>query len=88
VLEGKPTTIVKDGRFLPGAARRPFLRPTDVEHAIRVQNGDDIKEVAAGVMEPTGNWCSPLRRKSRARAKATSLTSAPGSRQCKLRLSC
>jgi uncharacterized membrane protein YcaP (DUF421 family) len=37
VLEGKPTTITKDVRFLPGAARRLSLRPADVEHAIRVQ---------------------------------------------------
>ena len=54
VLEGKPTTIIKDGRFLPGPARRLGLRPADVDKAIRVQNGDDIKEVATGVMEPNG----------------------------------
>ena len=39
VLEGKPTIIIKNGRFLPGAARRLALRPADVEQAIRVQNG-------------------------------------------------
>jgi uncharacterized membrane protein YcaP (DUF421 family) len=54
VLEGKPTTIIKDGRFLPGTARRLGLRPADVDKTTRVQNGDDIKEVATGVMEPNG----------------------------------
>jgi uncharacterized membrane protein YcaP (DUF421 family) len=52
VLEGKPTTIIENGHFLSGAARRLSLRPADVEHAIRVQNGDDVTEVATGVMEP------------------------------------
>jgi uncharacterized membrane protein YcaP (DUF421 family) len=54
VLEGKPTTIIENGRFLPSAARRLSLRPVDVERAIRVQNGDNITEVATGLMEPNG----------------------------------
>jgi uncharacterized membrane protein YcaP (DUF421 family) len=60
-LEGKPTTIIKDGRFLPGAARSLSLRRADVEHAIRVQNGDDLKEVATGVMEPNGQLVLTLK---------------------------
>jgi uncharacterized membrane protein YcaP (DUF421 family) len=69
VLEGKPTTIIKNGRFLPGAARRLSLRATDVEHAIRVQNGDDIKEVATGVMEPNGQLVLTLKEEEQSASK-------------------
>jgi uncharacterized membrane protein YcaP (DUF421 family) len=69
VLEGKPTTIIKNGRFLPGAARRLSLRPTDVDHAIRVQNGDDIKEVATGVMEPNGQLVLTLMEEEQSASK-------------------
>lgn len=61
ILEGKATTIIENGRFLPDAARRLSLRPIDVEHAIRVQNGDDIKEVATGMMEPNGQLVLTLK---------------------------
>jgi uncharacterized membrane protein YcaP (DUF421 family) len=61
ILEGKPTTIVENGRFLPGAAKRLSLRPVDIERAIRVQNGDDIKEVAVRLMEPNGQLVLTLK---------------------------
>ena len=69
VLEGKPTTIIKDGRFLPGPARRLALRPADVDKAIRVQNGDDIKEVATGVMEPNGQLVLTLKEAEQSASK-------------------
>jgi uncharacterized membrane protein YcaP (DUF421 family) len=61
ILEGKPTTIIDDGRFLSGPARRLSLRPADVERAIRVQNGDDVTEVATGLMEPNGQLVLTLK---------------------------
>ena len=69
VLEGKPTTIIENGRFLPGAARRLSLRPTDVDHAIRVQNGDDLTEVATGVMEPNGQLVLTLKKEEQSASK-------------------
>jgi uncharacterized membrane protein YcaP (DUF421 family) len=69
VLEGKPTTIIKDGRFLPGPARRLGLRPADVDKTIRVQNGDDIKEVATGVMEPNGQLVLTLKEAEQSASK-------------------
>ena len=53
--------LVCDGRFLPGPARRLGLRAADVDKTIRVQNGDDIKEVATGVMEPNGQLVLTLK---------------------------
>lgn len=54
LVEGKPTTIIEDGRLLTGALRHLALRPTEVEHAVRLQNGDDISMVAVGRLEPDG----------------------------------
>jgi uncharacterized membrane protein YcaP (DUF421 family) len=73
ILEGKPTTVIKDGRFLPGAARRLSLRPTDVERAIRVQNGDDITEIATGLMEPNGQLVFTLKKEEQSASKSKSV---------------
>jgi uncharacterized membrane protein YcaP (DUF421 family) len=61
LLEGTPTTIIEDGRVLPAAARRLSLRPADLEHAVRVQNGDNIGEIATGHMEPNGQLVLTLK---------------------------
>jgi uncharacterized membrane protein YcaP (DUF421 family) len=70
ILEGKATTIIENGRFVPGAARRLSLRPTDIEHAIRIQNGDDIKEVATGLMEPSGQLVLTLKQEEQNASKS------------------
>ncbi|MFJ7906919.1 DUF421 domain-containing protein [Kitasatospora sp. NPDC096204] len=54
VLEGRATTVVRDGRLVPGALRDLALRPSELEHAIRIQNGDDLGEVARARLEPDG----------------------------------
>ncbi len=69
ILEGKPTTLIEDGRFLPGAAKRLSLRPSDVERAIRVQNGDDIMEIATGLMEPNGQLVLTLKKEEQNASK-------------------
>jgi uncharacterized membrane protein YcaP (DUF421 family) len=61
VLEGKATVIIEDGRFLPRAGRRLSLRPENVQQAIRVQNGDDISEIATGRIEPNGQLVLSLK---------------------------
>jgi uncharacterized membrane protein YcaP (DUF421 family) len=70
ILEGKPTAVIENGQFLPAAARRLSLRPVDVERAIRVQNGDDIKEVATGLMEPNGQLVLTLKKEEQNASKA------------------
>jgi uncharacterized membrane protein YcaP (DUF421 family) len=61
VLEGRATAVIEDGRVLPRAARRLALRPADLDHAVRVQNGDDISEIASGRMEPNGQLVLTLK---------------------------
>ena len=70
ILEGKPTTLIEDGRFLPGAARRLSLRPADVERAIRVQNGDDLTEIATGLLEPNGQLVLTLKKEEQSATKS------------------
>ena len=61
VLEGTSTTVIADGHFIKSALRRLALRPGEVDHAIRIQNGDDVSEIANGRMEPTGQLVLSLK---------------------------
>lgn len=61
VLEGTPTTLIEDGRFVPRALRRLSLRPQELDHAVRLQNGDDVSEIGTGRMEPTGQLVLTLK---------------------------
>ncbi|WP_031069583.1 DUF421 domain-containing protein [Streptomyces sp. NRRL WC-3742] len=61
LLEGSPTTVVRDGRLVPGALRELALRPSELEHAIRVQNGDDVSGVARARLEPDGQLLVTLK---------------------------
>jgi len=61
VLEGKPTTVIADGQFIKGALRRLALRPGEIDQAIRVQNGDDVSDIANGRMEPSGQLILSLK---------------------------
>jgi uncharacterized membrane protein YcaP (DUF421 family) len=70
VLEGHATIIIKDGKFLPQAAKRLSLRRGDIDQAIRVQNGDDISEIATGRIEPNGQLVLSLKPEEQNASKA------------------
>jgi uncharacterized membrane protein YcaP (DUF421 family) len=70
ILEGHATIIIRDGKFLPRAARRLSLRPGDIDKAIRVQNGDDISEIATGRIEPNGQLVLSLKPEDQSASKA------------------
>jgi uncharacterized membrane protein YcaP (DUF421 family) len=70
ILEGHATIIIKDGKFLPQAGRRLSLRPGDLDKAIRVQNGDDISEIATGRIEPNGQLVLSLKPEEQNASKA------------------
>ncbi|MFD8707286.1 DUF421 domain-containing protein [Kitasatospora sp. NPDC059648] len=61
VLEGDPTTVVRDGKLVPGALRELALRPSELEHAIRLQNGDNVSDVARARLEPDGQLLVTLK---------------------------
>src|SRR5436305_3474794 len=49
IFDGTETQVIEDGRPLPAAMRRLGLRSAELEHAVRLQNGDDLGQVATGV---------------------------------------
>jgi uncharacterized membrane protein YcaP (DUF421 family) len=61
LLEGTATTVIEDGRVLSRTLRRLALRSSALEHAIRVQNGDDLSEVQTARLEPNGQLVITLR---------------------------
>jgi uncharacterized membrane protein YcaP (DUF421 family) len=61
LLEGTATTLITDGSFVPGALRRLALRTSEIEHAVRVQNGDSVEEVADARLEPGGQLIVTLK---------------------------
>jgi uncharacterized membrane protein YcaP (DUF421 family) len=61
VLEGQPTTVVSDGHVITAALRHLGIRPSELDHAIRLQNGDDITEIGRGTLEPAGQLVLTLK---------------------------
>ena len=61
LLEGRSTTVIRDGHVDDDALRHLALRPQELEHAVRVQNGDSVGEVSDGVLEPSGQLILSLR---------------------------
>lgn len=61
IFDGRATTVIKDGKTIPAAMRHVGLRAADLEHAVRLQNGDDVSEVASGVLESSGHLVVTLR---------------------------
>jgi uncharacterized membrane protein YcaP (DUF421 family) len=70
LLEGTSTTVIRDGAEVEGAVRRLALRPQDLEHAVRLQNGDSIDEMQRGVLEPSGQLILTLKPDEQAATKA------------------
>ncbi len=70
LLEGKPTTVIKDGVPQEPAMRRLALRAQDLEHAVRLQNGDSVDEMQTGVLEPSGQLVLSLKPAEQSATKA------------------
>ena len=70
VLQGRATTVIEDGRPVPAALRRLALRTDELEHAVRLQNGDALDEVQRGVLEPGGQLVLTLRHDEQAADKS------------------
>jgi uncharacterized membrane protein YcaP (DUF421 family) len=70
ILEGKPTQVIEDGQVVPGALRKLGLRDSELEHAIRSQNGDDVSEVESGKLTPSGQLVLSLKYDEQTSTKA------------------
>ncbi|MCC3313818.1 DUF421 domain-containing protein [Nocardia africana] len=54
LFEGRPTTLVRNGRAIPKALTRLGLRRADVAAACRRQGADDIGEISDATLFPGG----------------------------------
>ena len=61
LLEGRASTVIREGQLQTGVLRRLAMRPAELDHAVRLQNGDDISEVGDGRLEPSGQLVLTLK---------------------------
>jgi uncharacterized membrane protein YcaP (DUF421 family) len=61
IFEGQATKVITDGHLVERALRRLGLRRSEIDHAVRLQNGDDIGQVQDGSLEPGGQLVLTLK---------------------------
>ncbi len=61
LLEGRSTTVITDGHILDRALRHLGLRRSEVEHAVRLQNADDVAQIEHGSLDPSGQLLLTLK---------------------------
>jgi uncharacterized membrane protein YcaP (DUF421 family) len=70
IFDGTETRVIEDGKVLPDAMRRLGLRQSELDHAVRLQNGDDVAQVETGALEPGGQLLLTLRKSEQGATKA------------------
>ncbi len=70
LTEGRATTVIDDGHLVERAMRRLALRPAELDHAVRLQNGDDVSEIQTGRLEPGGQLVLSLKKEEQSATKA------------------
>jgi uncharacterized membrane protein YcaP (DUF421 family) len=61
IFDGRPTTVISDGHVVERALRRLGLRRSELDHAVRLENGDDASQIARGDLEPGGQLVLTLK---------------------------
>lgn len=61
IFDGKPTTVIRDGHLIQRALVHLGLRRSEVDYAVREQNGDDVSDIADGVLAPGGQLVLSLK---------------------------
>ena len=70
VFEGRPSTVISDGRMLAKAMRRLGLRRSDVEHVVRLQQAEDVAQIERGVLDPNGQFLLTVKSSEQSATKA------------------
>jgi uncharacterized membrane protein YcaP (DUF421 family) len=70
VVEGRSTHLVRDGALDSRALHRLALRTVELEHAVRVQNGDGLREVQTAVLETNGQLVVTLKEDDQAASRS------------------
>jgi uncharacterized membrane protein YcaP (DUF421 family) len=61
LFEGRATTVISDGHILNRALRHLGLRRSEVEHAVRLQNADDVAQIEHGSLDSSGQLLLTLK---------------------------
>lgn len=61
LVEGTATQVIDNGAVDRAALRRLGLRQDELDHAIRMQNGDDVSEIGDGTLQPGGQLILTLK---------------------------
>lgn len=69
IFDGRETTLIENGTKLPGAMRHVGVREGELDHALRLQNGDEPAEVQEAVLDPSGHLIVTLKRAERSATK-------------------
>jgi uncharacterized membrane protein YcaP (DUF421 family) len=70
LFDGHATTVITDGHAVGRALRHMGLRRSELDHAVRLQNGDDVTEVQRGSLEPGGQLVLTLKHSEQGATKA------------------
>ncbi len=70
IFDGTDTCVIDNGEVQVSALRRLGVRRSTLDHAVRMQNGEDVSQVADGVLEPGGQLLLTLRPAEQGATKA------------------
>jgi uncharacterized membrane protein YcaP (DUF421 family) len=70
IFDGHATAVIDDGHLVDGALRHLGLRRSELDHALRLQNGGDVSQVAHGSLEPGGQLVLTLKAADQGATKA------------------
>jgi uncharacterized membrane protein YcaP (DUF421 family) len=70
IIQGKPTTVIENGQIRERGLEKLGLRASELDHAIRSQNGDDISEIEHGELTPSGQLVLTLKHDEQSATKA------------------
>jgi uncharacterized membrane protein YcaP (DUF421 family) len=70
LFDGRATTVITNGHVAGRALRHLGIQRSELDHAVRMQNGDDINEVARGSLEPGGQLVLTLKHSEQGATKA------------------
>ncbi len=62
IVEGRASPLIRDGALDSAAMRRLAIRPVELEHSVRLQNGDELGDVQSAVLETNGQLVVRLKR--------------------------
>ncbi len=70
LFDGGATTVITNGHVVGRALRQLGIRRSEIDHAVRMQNGDDVNQVARGSLEPGGQLVLTLKHSEQGATKA------------------